>query len=504
MEARLGVDLGGIRVHADATAAASAEAVRARAYTVGNDVVFGSGRYDPGSDAGRRLITHELVHVAQQQGVASSGPLEVGACDSEFEREADSLSDGLSGGPVAASAGGRAEGTATAVTTLRRAPDQATTTFTAPPNTCDPGQTSVVIPAVSTAQQWLQTSDQRLTQFVAGPAAAAAAPAAAARARHFSAADAATARYVQERIRQIAQRLRTEKGAPEVLTVECHTTPPDTECGSAGAYVQSDSQLLVFCPSFFSGSQTWQVMTMVHEIAHSLAPVSGPLHITDRAYLGDRKYGDLAPGEALTNAESYASLVRELGLGTPVVSTVPSDPTHDCPEDWKPLLTSAAEDAQRWNRDALGVVSDRRPDFLAEYAAQCDRFLGGHTPALLDAAVGDYTKMESAFGDPIDFECEPSGGGRCDTSETYWYAISSHLHVCPVWRNLAKQDDRTEGILAGMYGYKGDVDDAGRGRNLARLARALHFQFWAPPSVADVAAALAAPGGGTPPAPPPQ
>ena len=85
----------------------------------------------------------------------------------------------------------------------------------------------------------------------------------------------------------------------------------------------------------------------------------------------------------------------------------------------------------------------------------------------------------------------------------YWYAIFSHLHVCPVWKNLATQDDMTEGILAGLYGYKGDVDD-GRRRNLARLARALHIQFWAPPSATDVAAALAAPGSGTPPAPPPQ
>ena len=265
----------------------------------------------------------------------------------------------------------------------------------------------------------------------------------------------------------------------------------------------SDSQLLVFCPTFFGASQTWQVMTMVHEIAHSLAPVSGPLRITDRAYLGDRKYGDLAPGDALTNAESYASLVEELGLGTPVVPTAPADATHNCPEDWTKLLKIAAEDAQRWNRDALVAVSGRSPGFLAKYAPQCDSFLGGHTPALLDAAVDDYKKMESAFDDPIDFECEPSGGGRCDTAETYWYAIFSHLHVCPVWKNLATPGDRTEGILTGLYGYKGVVDDAA-GAQPGAPRQGTPYPVLGAPQCDRRRGRAGGSGGGTPPAPPPQ
>ena len=68
-EPRLGVDLGGVRVHDDPLAARSAEAVDALAYTVGEDVAFAAGRYAPQSVEGRVLLAHELAHVAQQTPV---------------------------------------------------------------------------------------------------------------------------------------------------------------------------------------------------------------------------------------------------------------------------------------------------------------------------------------------------------------------------------------------------------------------------------------------------
>ena len=66
MESRFGQDFGGVRVHTDSGAAASARAVGAQAYTVGQNVVFGEGRYAPGTTAGNTLIAHELAHVVQQ------------------------------------------------------------------------------------------------------------------------------------------------------------------------------------------------------------------------------------------------------------------------------------------------------------------------------------------------------------------------------------------------------------------------------------------------------
>jgi hypothetical protein len=68
MEPRFGMDFGGVRVHSDGKASASARALNALAYTVGSDIVFGAQQYHPATQAGGRLLAHELTHVAQQNG----------------------------------------------------------------------------------------------------------------------------------------------------------------------------------------------------------------------------------------------------------------------------------------------------------------------------------------------------------------------------------------------------------------------------------------------------
>ncbi len=95
LEPRLRSDFSAVRVHTDAAAAASARAVGALAYTVGRQIVFGAGRYDPGSKAGQRLLAHELAHTVQQDahGAAVSPRLEIGATDSAAELEADRAAD---------------------------------------------------------------------------------------------------------------------------------------------------------------------------------------------------------------------------------------------------------------------------------------------------------------------------------------------------------------------------------------------------------------------------
>jgi uncharacterized protein DUF4157 len=75
MESRFGHDFGQVRVHSDAGAAQSADAVNARAYCVGDDLVFGRGEYAPGSAQGRSLIAHELAHVVQQRNAIDPRPI---------------------------------------------------------------------------------------------------------------------------------------------------------------------------------------------------------------------------------------------------------------------------------------------------------------------------------------------------------------------------------------------------------------------------------------------
>jgi hypothetical protein len=71
-EPRLGHDLSGVRIHADAAAAEMNRGLHARAFTVGSDVFFGPGEFRPGTPSGRHLMAHELTHVLQQAGAGEA------------------------------------------------------------------------------------------------------------------------------------------------------------------------------------------------------------------------------------------------------------------------------------------------------------------------------------------------------------------------------------------------------------------------------------------------
>ncbi len=70
MESRLGEDFSGVRIHRDEKAAATADQLDARAFTVGNHIAFNAGEFAPETGAGKQLLAHELTHVAQQKGAA--------------------------------------------------------------------------------------------------------------------------------------------------------------------------------------------------------------------------------------------------------------------------------------------------------------------------------------------------------------------------------------------------------------------------------------------------
>lgn len=65
-EPRLGHDFSRVRVHTDDKAAASAKSIRALAYTMGDHIAFGRGKFAPGSNQGQQLLNHELTHVVHQ------------------------------------------------------------------------------------------------------------------------------------------------------------------------------------------------------------------------------------------------------------------------------------------------------------------------------------------------------------------------------------------------------------------------------------------------------
>lgn len=71
MDARFQFDFSNVRIHTDAQAAESAQQVRARAYAVGQHVVFAAGQYDRLAHMDGPLLAHELAHVVQQRADAS-------------------------------------------------------------------------------------------------------------------------------------------------------------------------------------------------------------------------------------------------------------------------------------------------------------------------------------------------------------------------------------------------------------------------------------------------
>ncbi len=93
MGSSFGFDFSGVRIFDDANAAGAARDLQARAFTVGDQIVFGPGQFDPHSTQGQQLLTHELTHVVQNTRAGATGDVDDSATVSEpsdaSEREAE-------------------------------------------------------------------------------------------------------------------------------------------------------------------------------------------------------------------------------------------------------------------------------------------------------------------------------------------------------------------------------------------------------------------------------
>jgi regulator of replication initiation timing len=97
METRFQRDFSQVRLHTDAVASDSAKDIHAHAYTVGSDIVFAQGAYQPAHPKGLHLLAHELTHVAQQSSSSATlqSKLEIADEHSDAEREADHHADAV-------------------------------------------------------------------------------------------------------------------------------------------------------------------------------------------------------------------------------------------------------------------------------------------------------------------------------------------------------------------------------------------------------------------------
>ncbi len=103
MESSLGYDFSAVRVHTGPEASAAASSVQAQAFTVGNEVVFNEGKYNPSSSDGQRTIAHELTHVVQQSkgdvpGESRGGGVKVSDPGDWAEQQAEATADSVMSG----------------------------------------------------------------------------------------------------------------------------------------------------------------------------------------------------------------------------------------------------------------------------------------------------------------------------------------------------------------------------------------------------------------------
>lgn len=70
MEQAMGTHFHQVRIHANSRSDRLARSIQAKAFTTGRDIFFQQNAYNPRSQAGQKLLAHELTHVVQQRGAS--------------------------------------------------------------------------------------------------------------------------------------------------------------------------------------------------------------------------------------------------------------------------------------------------------------------------------------------------------------------------------------------------------------------------------------------------
>jgi len=76
-EPRFGHDFSDVKIYSNSNANEMARSLKARAFTIGKNIVFGTNQYSPESDEGKKLLAHELAHVVQQSDPTEDVPVQV-------------------------------------------------------------------------------------------------------------------------------------------------------------------------------------------------------------------------------------------------------------------------------------------------------------------------------------------------------------------------------------------------------------------------------------------
>jgi hypothetical protein len=276
MEPRFGYDFSKVRVHTDAKAAESARAVNAQAYTVGQDIFFGTEQYVPRMTTGVRLLAHELTHVLQQSAVNQ---------EEQIRRQ------------------------------QQESPEQEGCSFYQ--RKCEKKKRDTAFEAFKTGlQKLIPRAQEKIEDFIKAPSDKKNHKAAIAFKQYFNWDEKALNELgrssIPEKTLSIIELLKSHPGGfdsdcPPESSDYCKTLEKD-RIVLANSHGREQSNCYSFCPEFFKKDKIEQATTAIHEMMHRWTDLS------DFAYEFEKeKLRKLSPIQVEQNIDSYAALIRDLG-----------------------------------------------------------------------------------------------------------------------------------------------------------------------------------------------
>ncbi len=313
MESRFGRDFGAVHLYTDERASRSAAGIGALAYTVGSNIVFGAQQYRPATEAGRRLLAHELAHVVQQQGQAPAVARQ--SVDEDRSVPSNATNNPQETGATTDTGGGTSAGSGNA---MQQKPQQVSgCPCTNPPNQtdqCSGTNASAVSDAFVKAAGWLPVAQQKVDDFIAETNTAKRAGTAVERAlnAHFGVPlGGADPGGVANTLSAVIK--RTTSNISNTFCSHCPTScgsdKDSTTIAAASPMVWHKTNCYTYCPTYFDKSftPTKQAAVVLHEMMHSWE------NMGDAAYENQGSgYPPLTQIAKIT-ADCFACAIRDLG-----------------------------------------------------------------------------------------------------------------------------------------------------------------------------------------------
>ncbi len=259
MEQRIGHDFGNVKVHTDGYAAGKSKELHAEAFTLGRDVFFNAGRYNPSSTEGKRLLSHELTHVIQQ-GEAPAVQLRTERGNGYRVDDAEDCR-------------GNWQQIGTALAEARR-----------------------MVAAASAAVQPETRRAERIRNAMQ---------------THFHISQQAVDdrrdfNLFRNLVTVINMFRRINNGFGGTIPFECEGTNDWWFCRNTLGYVRLIFSDIHLCPSWFGLPARDKAVSVVHEMGHKYA------NLDDEAYEFEAGYRRLSVSDAVDNADSYACFARDV------------------------------------------------------------------------------------------------------------------------------------------------------------------------------------------------